>query len=205
MPSGVTATPGGRRHRRAPRVIAVAASLVLALAVAAAGVWWVALRKTGVEPAAYARSVCAGVRDWQRDVDGRTGALSRSVAREEDPAAARDSVATYYTGLAARTDALRGTLVAAGTPDVPDGQVFATALVRAAGDRGAALRESAARAGRLDTASRAAFHVALPTLLVDAGTSVTAISDALAHPASGTPPALADALAADPSCAPYVG
>ena len=44
-------------------------SVLLALALVAAGVWWFALRETGVDAPTYARSICGSVRDWQQGVD----------------------------------------------------------------------------------------------------------------------------------------
>jgi hypothetical protein len=194
-----------RRVRRGPRLLAVLASLLLAGAGAGAGVWWFVLRPTTVQPAVYARSVCVSVRDWQQEIDGRTGALTKSIAQQVDPTAIRNSVADYYTRLATRTDALRTALVGAGIPDLPGGQDYADALVRTAASQAAALRDSATRAGRLDISNRTLFQISVQSLLTNESTSVTAVITALAHPRAGTSAELRTALADEPACAPYTG
>jgi hypothetical protein len=187
-------------------LVVVIMSLVLATGLAAAGVWWFTFRpKPGVEPVVYARSVCSGVRDWQRDVDGQGSALTKSIARLDDLPAVRTQVVTYYTDLAARTDDLRAALTEAGVPDTPGGSLYADALVQVAGEQAAALRTSAQSAGRLDIKSRTLFQISLRTLLTNASSAVLEVTDALAHPLIAIPPDLAAALEADPTCTPYTG
>ena len=156
-------------------------------------------------PAAYARAVCTSVGDWQQDVDGQTATLSRSIARQDDPTAIRATVVAYYTRLAARTDTLHGALAVAGTPDVPGGEDFAVALLGVVRDQGGALRDDAARAGRLDIADRTMFQAALLGLLTNSGTSVTQVGAALSPPTADPSTGLTAALEADPTCAPFVG
>jgi len=183
----------------------VLASLVLAVALAGAGVWWFTFRKTGVEPTVYARSVCGSVRDWQQDLDGRTSTLTKSIAQRDDPPATRTAVVAYYTELAGRTDALQTALVDAGTPDIPGGKAYADDLLATVSAQRSALGDSADRAGRLDTSSRRLFLISLQSLLTNESTSVTAVITTLAHPPAGTPPELRTALAAEPGCAAYTG
>src|SRR6266496_1512170 len=193
------------RARRGPRLLAVLASLLLAAALAGAGVWWFVLRKTVVEPAVYASAVCGSVRDWQQELDGRTGALARSIAQHDDPQTVRTAVADYYTQLAARTDALHTALVGAGVPDLPGGRAYADTLVRTVATQGAALRDSAARADRLDTSSTRLFRISLQSLLTSESASVTAVITAAARPPAGTPSEIRTTLADEPACAPYTG
>jgi hypothetical protein len=193
------------RARRGPRLLAVLASLLLAAALAGAGVWWFVLRKTVVEPAVYASAVCGSVRDWQQELDGRTGALARSIAQHDDPQTVRTAVADYYTQLAARTDALHTALVGAGVPDLPGGRAYADTLVRTVATQGAALRDSAARADRLDTSSTRLFRISLQSLLTSESASVTAVITAVARPPAGTPSEIRTTLADEPACAPYTG
>jgi hypothetical protein len=183
----------------------VLTSVLLALALVAAGVWWFALRETGVDAPTYARSICGSVRDWQQGVDARSSALVKSIPREEDRAAIRSAVEKYYTDLAARTDGLRGAVVAAGTVDVPGGPAYADSLATAIGEQSAALRELAARAGRLDVDAPTVFQISLQTLLTGAETAVSEVTAVLARPAAGTPAHLRLALSDEPACAPYVG
>ncbi|MFL6127837.1 MAG: hypothetical protein ACJ73E_02080, partial [Mycobacteriales bacterium] len=197
-------------HRRVPprrrgRGVAAVASLLLALALVAAGVWRFALRDTGVDAPTYARSVCTSVRDWQQGIDSSSSTLVRSIPREEDMSAVRAEVERYYTDLAARTDGLRGAVLGAGAVDVPGGRAYADSLAAAVGDQSAAMRDLAARAGRLDVKPAAAFLVSLQRLLTGADTAVSRITAALARPAAGTPAALRLALSDEPACAPYVG
>jgi hypothetical protein len=203
-PAGAADRP--RRHRRrGGGIAAVLTSLLLALALVAAGVWWFALRETGVGAPTYARSVCGAVRDWQQGVDASSSALVKSIPREEDRAAIRSAVEKYYTDLAARTDGLRGAVVGAGAVDVPGGRAYADSLAAAVGDQAGALRELAARAGRLDVASATAFQLSLLGLLTGAESAVGEVTAALARPAAGTPAQLRLALSNEPACAPYVG
>jgi hypothetical protein len=195
---------GGRRARRGPRLFVVLTSLLLAVALTGAGVWWFVLRSTSVEPTAYAQSVCGSVRDWQQDVDGQTSALTRSIAQQTDPGTIRTAVVSYYTTLAHRTDALYTALIAAGIPDLSGGRAYAEALTRAVSGQSSALRDSAQRASRLDTANRSEFQASLQGLLDNESTPVTAVITALAHPA-GAPAQLRAALADEPACAAYTG
>jgi hypothetical protein len=199
------APPPPRRRRRAPGVALVIASLVVAIGLAGVGVWWFVFRATGVEPAAYAQSVCSNVRDWQRVVDGRTATLTTSVARSTDPRAVRNEVAGYYTDLAERTDELQHSLGAIGDPDLPGGPEYAEELARAVGEQGAALRTAAERAGRLDTSNRELFQVAVASLLTSTTEVVPEVSEALVRPERPMPADLRIAFGGEPSCAPYVG
>jgi hypothetical protein len=186
-------------------VALVIASLVVAIGLAGAGVWWLVFRTTGVEPAAYAQSVCSSVRDWQRVVDGRTATLTTTVARSTDPRAVRTEIAGYYTDLAERTDELRHSLGTIGDPDLPGGPEYADELARAVGAQGAALRTAAERAGRLDTSNRELFQVAVASLLTSTTEVVPEVSEALVRPERPMPADLRIAFGGEPSCAPYVG
>jgi hypothetical protein len=194
-----------RRRRRAPGVALVIASLVVAIGLAGAGVWWLVFRTTGVEPAAYARSVCGSIRDWQRVVDGRTATLTTTVARSTDPRAVRTEVSRYYTDLAERTDELRHSLGTIGDPDLPGGPEYADELARAVEAQGAALRTAAERAGRLDTSNRQLLQVAVASLLTSTTEVVPDVSEALVRPERPMPADLRIAFGGEPSCAPYVG
>jgi hypothetical protein len=186
-------------------VFAVLTSMALALALAAAGVYWFALRETGVKPADYARAICGSVRDWQAAVDSGSAALVTRIARDDDRTAVRAAVTTYYGDLAGRTDGLRTAVLGAGVADVAGGQAYADSLATAIGDQATVLRDLSTRAGRLDPAAAATFQIQLQSLLTGSETAVGTISAALASPAAGTPAALRSALGAEPACAPYVG
>jgi hypothetical protein len=131
--------------------------------------------------------------------------LIKSVPREKDRTAIRSAVEKYYADLAVRTDGLRGAVVGAGTVDVPGGRAYADSLVTAVGEQSAALRDLAARAGRLDVDAATVFQTSLQSLLTGAETAVSEITAALARPAAGTPAQLRLALSDEPACAPYVG
>ena len=191
--------------RRGRGLFAVLTSVLLALALIAAGVWWFALRETGVDAQTYARSICGSVRDWQRGVDAASSALVKTIPREQDRTKVRTAVQRYYTDLATRTDGLRGAIDAAGPVDVAGGQAYADSLTAAVGDQSAALRELADRAGRLDVAAATVFQISLQSLLTGAESAVSEVTAALARPAAGTPAALRLALSDEPACAPYVG
>jgi hypothetical protein len=195
---------GGKR-RRAPRLVAIGTSMVLALALVAAGVWWFVFREPGVPPADYAKAVCSSVRDWQQGVDGRSAALTSSISQQDDREAIRSAVRAYYGDLADRTDGLRTAVTGAGVVDVDGGKEYSDSFAGVVGDQASALRELAGRADRLDPASPSVFQIELQTLLTGAQISVGKVTAALARPPSGTPTPLRTALSAEPSCAPYVG
>ena len=199
------APPRRPRRRRGPHLLVGLCSMVLAVALAAGGVWWFALRETGVQAGVYARSICSSVRDWQQAVDAGSSALVRSVAQQDDRQVVRTSVRTRYGELAGRTDALRAAVLAAGVVDVPGGRAYADSLAAAVGDQSAALRDLAARAGRLDLGNVAQFRISLQSLLTGAETAVSDVTAALARPESGTPADLRLALSDEAACAPYVG
>jgi hypothetical protein len=193
-------------RRRGPRLVVVIMSLVLAAALTAAGVWWFTFRgDPGVAPAAYAQSVCTGVRDWQQNVTGQSTVLQAKIAPLTNLPAKRTAVAAYYTSLATRTDGLQGALTSAGVPDVAGGEDYTRELIRVVGEQAAALRDSASRAGRLDISSASLFEISLNSLLTNASKSVDTVTEALAHPAIGIPPELTTAFEADPTCAAYTG
>jgi hypothetical protein len=194
-----------RGARRGPRLIAVLASLLLAVALAGVGVWWFALRATGVEPAAYARSVCSSVGGWQRELNTRSGTLRQEIERQPSPADRRAAAVDYYTVLAVRTSALETALRAAGAPDLPGGKVYADTLVNAVSTQVSSLRDSAGRAGRLDVSRPKEFGYSLNSLLASDGSLPAEVTTILAHPPIGTSPELRAALAAEPTCAPYTG
>jgi hypothetical protein len=193
------------RRRRGPRLLAALLSLALALALVGAGVWWFALRETGVDAPTYARALCSSVRDWQQSVDSSSSTLVRSIAREDDREAVRREVSTYYSGLATRTAELRAAVAAAGVVDVPGGRAYGESLAAALGEEATALRDFAGRAGRLDVSSPTLFQISLQSLLTGAQTTVSDVTAALARPAAGTPAELRLALSTEPICAPYVG
>jgi type IV secretory pathway TrbF-like protein len=195
--------PTPRRRRRS--LFAVLTSVVLALALVGAGVWWFALRQAGVRPADYARSICGNVRDWQQAIDSSNSALVTSIARQEDRSKVRTAVTTYYTAVAGRTDQLRTTILDAGVADTAGGQEYANSLAAAVGNEATALRDLATRAGRLDPDPAATFQIQLQSLLTGSETAVGNVSAALARPSTGTPTQIRTALSAEPSCAPYVG
>ena len=201
--SGATrATEQPVKARRRRSLVAVLTSVVLALALAAGGVWWFSLRQAGVLPADYATSICGGVRAWQQSVDTSNTTLVTTIAREQDKTAVRSAVTAFYTTIAGRTDQLRTAIVDAGVPDVDGGQAYADALATAVGTEATDLRGLATRAGRLDPAATATFQIELQSLLAGSGNAVGTVSSALT---AGTPSALRAALSAEPSCAPYVG
>jgi hypothetical protein len=193
------------RRRRAPHLLAALTSLALALVLVAAGVWWLALRETGVNAPTYARAICSGVRDWQQAVDSSSDKLVRSIGQQDDRGAVRRQVSTYYSGLATETDELRAAVVGAGVVDVPDGRGYGESFAAAIGEEASRLRELAGRAGRLDTRSPTAFEISVQSMLTGAQTAVSNLTAALARPPAGTPAELRLALSAEPACAPYVG
>src|SRR5829696_1412594 len=197
--------PQRTRGRRARGIAAALTSLLLALALTAAGVWWFVFRETGVEAPAYARSICESVRDWQRQVDASSSALVKSIPREKDRARIRSAVEKYFTDLATRTDGLRAAIDLAGPVDVPGGRAYADSLAAAVSDQSGALRDLAVRTARLDATAATTFQVSLQSLLTGAETAVSDVIAALARPAAGTPAPLRLALSDEPACAPYVG
>jgi hypothetical protein len=197
--------PQRTRRRRARGIAAALTSLLLALALTAAGVWWFVFRETGVDAPTYARSICESVRDWQRQVDASSSAVVKSIPREKDRARIRSAVEKYYTDLAARTDGLRAAIDLAGPVDVPGGRAYADSLAAAVSDQSGALRDLAVRTARLDATAATTFQVSLQSLLTGAETAVSDVIAALSRPAAGTPAPLRLALSDEPACAPYVG
>jgi hypothetical protein len=196
----------GRERRRPHRrsVIAVLTSVLLALALAAGGVYWFVLRTSGQPPAAYARQACGSVRDWQQVVHSSNATLIDQISRQEDKTKVRAAVTTYYTTIAGRTDLLRSALLGLKPADLPGGRDYAGSLAAAVGDEATALRRLAARAAELDPAA-ATFRTDLQGLLTGADTAVGAVTVALARPSAGITTDIRTALSNDPTCAPYVG
>jgi hypothetical protein len=185
-------------------VFAVLTSVVLALALAAGGVYWFVLRTKGLPPATYARETCGVVRDWQQSVDSSNATLVNQIARQQNKATVRSDVTAYYTTIAGRTDQLRTAVLGLGAADITGGREYADALAAAVGDQATGLRRLADRAARLDPAT-AAFATDLQTVLTGADSAVSAVASALARPAAGITTELRTTLSNEPACAPYVG
>jgi Short C-terminal domain len=205
------AAAGTKAERKPPKrpprrrsVVAVLTSVVLALALAAAGVYWFELRRQGLPPAAYARQACGTVRDWQQAVDSSNARLIDQVSRQQDRTIIRSDVTAYYTTIAGRTDQLRTAILALGPADLTGGQEYADSLAAAVGDQAGELRRLAARAARLDPAA-ATFPTDLQGILTGADTAVSEVTAALARPAAGITTELRTTLSNDPACVPYVG
>jgi hypothetical protein len=182
----------------------VLTSVVLALALAAGGVYWFELRRAGLPPTAYARQACGTVRDWQQAVDSSNATLIGQISRQQNKATIKADVTAYYTTIADRTDQLRAAILGLGPVDLPDGQEYGNSLAAAVGDQANGLRRLAGQAAGLDPAA-ATFPTDLQSVLTGADAAVSAVSAALARPAAGITTELRTTLSNEPTCAPYVG
>ena len=196
----------GKRKRRPRRrsVVAVLTSVVLALALAAGGVYWFELRRQGLAPPAYARQACGAVRDWQQGVDSSNARLVNQISRQQNKTTIRADVTAYYTTIAGRTDQLRVAILDLGPANLTGGREYADSLAAAVGDQAIALRRLAGQAGKLDPAA-ATFQTDLQGILTGADAAVSAVTAALARPAAGITTELRTTLSNEPACAPYVG
>jgi len=196
----------GKRKRRPRRrsVVAVLTSVVLALALAAGGVYWFELRRQGLAPPAYARQACGAVRDWQQGVDSSNARLVNQISRQQNKTTIRADVTAYYTTIAGRTDQLRVAILDLGPANLTGGREYADSLAAAVGDQASALRRLAGQAGKLDPAA-ATFPTDLQGILTGADAAVSAVTAALARPAAGITTELRTTLSNEPACAPYVG
>jgi hypothetical protein len=199
------AAPGKQKRRpRRRSVVAVLTSVVLALALAAGGVYWFELRRLGLPPPAYARQACGAVRDWQQAVDSSNARLIDQISRQQNKTTIRTDVTAYYTTVAGRTDQLRVAVLDLGPADLTGGREYADSLAAAIGDQAGGLRRLAGQAGRLDPAA-ATFQTDLQGILTGADAAVGAVTAALARPAAGITTELGTTLSNEPACAPYVG
>ena len=196
----------GKRKRRPRRrsVVAVLTSVVLALALAAGGVYWFELRRQGLAPPAYARQACGAVRDWQQGVDSSNARLVNQISRQQNKTTIRADVTSYYTTIAGSTDQLRVAVLDLGPANLTGGREYADSLAAAVGDQASALRRLAGQAGKLDPAA-ATFQTDLQGILTGADAAVSAVTAALARPAAGITTELRTTLSNEPACAPYVG
>jgi len=201
------AEPAAGKRKRRPRrrsVVAVLTSVVLALALAAGGVYWFELRRQGLPPPAYARQACGAVRDWQQGVDSSNARLVNQISRQQNKTTIRADVTAYYTTIAGRTDQLRVAILDLGPANLTGGRDYADSLAAAVGDQASALRRLAGQAGKLDPAA-ATFQTDLQGILTGADAAVSAVTAALARPAAGITTELRTTLSNEPACAPYVG
>jgi hypothetical protein len=200
------APAAGKRKRRPRRrsVVAVLTSVVLALALAAGGVYWFELRRQGLAPPAYGRQACGAVRDWQQGVDSSNARLVNQISRQQNKTTIRADVTAYYTTIAGRTDQLRIAILDLGPANLTGGREYVDSLAAAVGDQASALRRLAGRAGKLDPAA-ATFQTDLQGVLTGADAAVSAVTAALARPAAGITTELRTTLSNEPACAPYVG
>jgi hypothetical protein len=197
--------PPSRPKRRRRSVFAVLTSVVLALALVGAGVWWFALRTAGVTPAAYATSMCGLVRDWQQEVDSRTDTLTKSISTKTDLSQVKTQVGAYYATLTSRTGRLQSDILNSGVVDADGGAAYQSSFATVVGDQMRTFADLADRVNKLDPAATATFRTQLQSLLTGPQTVVGKISSGLSRPPAGTPLELRTALSAEPTCAPYVG
>lgn len=83
------------------------------------------------EPAAYAKSVCAGLVGWRDGVAADSAALSHSLETAADVATVRSRYATFFTAAVRRTDQLIGTVKSSGAPKADHGLGFSRDLTAA--------------------------------------------------------------------------
>jgi hypothetical protein len=201
---GDEAAATAKRRPRRRSVVAVLTSVVLALALAAGGVYWFELRRAGLPPTAYARQACGTVRDWKQAVDSSNATLINQISRQQDKSTIRSDVTAYYTTIAGRTDQLRVAILDLGPADAAGGREYADSLAAAVGDQASGLRRLAGLAARLDPAA-VTFPTDLQGILTGADIAVGGVTAALARPAAGITTELRRTLSNEPACAPYVG
>jgi hypothetical protein len=197
-------TPAARNRRNRGRgPIAFVLSLLLAVALAGAGVWWFVLRQTGVSPADYARGVCAKVQGWHDDVTAKNGQLQQALNTNADPEATRGALATFFDQVADRTHQLRSDVAAVGVPTISSGQSYVDGLTGKIDGTAAAFSASAGRARALDINNPATFEINVQVLQSQVDQQISGVSDALAG--TNTPGELRTAYNNDSSCAPFTG
>ncbi len=202
--TGTKAKQAKKRRPRRRSVVAVLTSVVLALALAAGGVYWFELRREGLPPTAYARQACGAVRDWQQGIDSSNAKLINQISRQQNKTTVRSDVTAYYATIADRTDQLRVAILELGPADLTGGREYANSLAAAVGDQASGLRKLAGQASRLDPAA-AAFPTDLQGILTGADAAVSAVAAALARPDAGITTELRTTLSKEPACVPYVG
>ena len=105
----------------------IAAALVVIVLLTACGP-----EDTGdTEPAAFARSVCAGLTSWRDGVATDSTELSRSLSGSNDMAGVRARYGRFFRSAARRTDELIRAVDAAGAPKVDRGRGYARDLTAA--------------------------------------------------------------------------
>jgi hypothetical protein len=200
----VPEVPGKRTKRRRGRgPIAFLLSIVLAVALAGAGVWWFVLRETGVAPADYARGVCAKVQSWHDDVTAKNGQLQQALNSNNDPEATRGALATFFDQVADRTRQLRSDVDSVGIPRIETGQSYVDGLGKKLDDTASAFGTSASRARALNPDNPATFEIDVQVLQSQADQQITGVTQALAG--TNTPGELRTAYNNASGCAPFTG
>ena len=194
--------PARRRRGRGP--ITFLLSILLAVALAGAGVWWFVLRETGVAPADYARGVCAKVQTWHDDVTARSGQLQQALnSNNGDAEATRSALTTFFDQVAARTHQLRSDVDSVGVPSIDAGQSYVDGLDKKLDDTAAAFSTSADKARALDPADQATFVINVQILQSQVDQQITGVTESLAG--TNTPGELRTAYNNASGCAPFTG
>src|SRR5690349_1790085 len=84
-----------------------------------------------MKPADFARSVCAGLTNWQDGVATDSAELSHSLGTAVDLPAVRSRYGHFFMSTVRRTDQLIHTIDAAGAPKVDHGRGYSHDLVDA--------------------------------------------------------------------------
>jgi hypothetical protein len=191
------------RRRRGRGTVAFLLSVLLAVVLAGAGVWWFVLRQTGVAPGDYARGVCGKVQTWHDDVTARSGELQQALNSNAAPEATRGALATFFDQVASRTRQLRTDVDGVGVPSIAAGQSYVDGLDKKLDDTAAAFSGSAQRARALDINNPATFEINTQVLQSQVDQQITGVTGALAG--TNTPGELRTAYNNASECAPFTG
>jgi len=201
-PSRPPAEPAGGRFSVRGRT-AFLGSLLLVVVLISVGVWWFVIRREGVSPADYARSVCSRVQGWHDDVSAKSGELQRALNTNDDREATRESLARFFDQVAVRTDQLHRDVAEVGTPGVAAGGSYQHSLDVTLANTATRLRDAANRSHALPTTDRTAFAVAVQNLQAQVDQVISGVTDALAS--TSTPAELRTAYSNTADCAPFTG
>jgi len=136
-----------------------AARLVAAIAIAAA--LSACGGATGVEPKAWAKSVCTALRPWRDEIGALTKQVQQQMASATTPVQTKQNLLTLVTGAQTASDTALTKLKAAGTPAVEQGDRIAVQFANAVNGVRDAYAHARTAIEALNTGDAKAFYTAV--------------------------------------------
>ncbi|HEX5541056.1 MAG TPA: hypothetical protein VFX60_05770 [Micromonospora sp.] len=112
----------------------------------------------GPSARAWAASVCTALTPWRAEISSLTSGTDQQMTAQTTPAQAKENLVRLLGGAEAATETARRKVVAAGVPDVEQGEAVARGFVESLGAVRDAYGRAKKRIEELTTGQAAAFY-----------------------------------------------